>query len=393
MDLQVGANFRYYSPRSYGTIFTDTLVNFADTLENGSADRNAEFTKLSLWEVGGYIQGTKRFFDNKFVVNASARIDKNQNFQPQFSPRLSLSSNFKNNNIRVGVQSAFRTPTLQNQYINLDLGPITLLGNLNGYDNIYTLNSVTTFNDSLAALNGDLNAIDPAILKKVNYAKLKPEQVKTIEIGYRGVIKGKLFIDADFYYNEYTNFIADVRIVAPLDGATAGEESGFDAIVTKDYSVYQVPVNSTKKVNSMGGGLSLAYYFPKGYQVSANYTYANLITETLEEDLIPGFNTAPHKVNVGLTGKNVWKNLGFNTNFQWVNGFEWQSTFGTGQIPSYHIWDAQLNYNFNVKESKMIVRLGCSNILDKKRREVFGGPMIGRMIYTSVGFDLQKKKK
>ncbi len=393
MDLQVGANFRYYSPRSYGTIFTDTLVNFADTLENGSADRNAEFTKLSLWEMGGYVQGTKRFFENKLVINASARVDKNQNFQPQFSPRLSVSTNFKNNNIRVGVQSAFRTPTLQNQYINLNLGPITLLGNLNGYDNVYTLNSVTTFNDSLAALNGDLNAIDPAILKKVNYAKLKPEQVKTIEIGYRGVIKGKLFIDADFYYNEYTNFIADVRIVAPLDGAIAGEESGFDAIVTKDYSVYQVPVNSEKKVNSMGGGLSLAYYLPKGYQVSANYTYANLITETLEEDLIPGFNTAPHKVNVGLTGKNVWKNLGFTTNFQWVNGFEWQSTFGTGQIPSYHIWDAQLNYNFNVKESKMIVRLGCSNILDKKRREVFGGPMIGRMIYTSVGFDLQKNKK
>ena len=393
MDLQVGANFRYYSPRSYGTIFTDTLVNFADTLENGSADRNAEFTKLSLWEMGGYVQGTKRFFENKLVINASARVDKNQNFQPQFSPRLSVSTNFKNNNIRVGVQSAFRTPTLQNQYINLNLGPITLLGNLNGYDNVYTLNSVTTFNDSLAALNGDLNAIDPAILKKVNYAKLKPEQVKTIEIGYRGVIKGKLFIDADFYYNEYTNFIADVRIVAPLDGAIAGEESGFDAIVTKDYSVYQVPVNSEKKVNSMGGGLSLAYYLPKGYQVSANYTYANLITQTLEEDLIPGFNTAPHKVNVGLTGKNVWKNLGFTTNFQWVNGFEWQSTFGTGQIPSYHIWDAQLNYNFNVKESKMIVRLGCSNLLDKKRREVFGGPMIGRMIYTSVGFDLQKKKK
>ena len=80
MDLQVGANFRYYSPRSYGTIFTDTLVNFADTLENGSADRNAEFTKLSLWEMGGYVQGTKRFFENKLVINASARVDKNQNF-------------------------------------------------------------------------------------------------------------------------------------------------------------------------------------------------------------------------------------------------------------------------------------------------------------------------
>jgi outer membrane receptor protein involved in Fe transport len=393
MDLQVGANFRYYSPRSFGTIFTDTLVNAGDTLANGSADVNAEFTKISLWEVGSYVQATKRMFDNKLVINASARIDKNQNFLPQFSPRLSVSTNFKNNNIRVGVQSAFRTPTLQNQYINLNLGPITLLGNLNGYDNIYTLNSVTAFNDSLTALNGNLNAIDPTILKTATYGKLKPEQVKTIEIGYRGVIKGKLFIDADFYYNEYTNFIADVRIVKPLDGAVAGEASGFDAIVTKDYSVYQVPVNSTKKVNSMGGGLALAYYLPKGYQVSANYTYANLITKTLESDLIPGFNTAPHKFNVGFTGKNVWKNLGFNTNFQWVNGFEWQSTFGTGQVPSYYIWDAQINYNFDIKDSKMVVRLGSSNLLNKQRREVFGGPMIGRMIYTSIGFNIGSNKK
>ena len=55
--------------------------------------------------------------------------------------------------------------------------------------------------------------------------------MKTIEIGYRGVIKGKLFIDADFYYNEYTNFIADVRIVAPLDGAIAGE--GYERLVRR----------------------------------------------------------------------------------------------------------------------------------------------------------------
>ena len=115
--------------------------------------------------------------------------------------------------------------------------------------------------------------------------------------------------------------------------------------------------------------------------------------EYLEEDLIPGFNTPPHKVNVGLSGKNVWKNLGFNTTFQWVHGYEWQSTFGTGYVPNYHVWDMQVNYPFDIKASKMIVRLGCSNVLNYKRREVFGGPMIGRMIYTSLGFNLDKPKK
>jgi iron complex outermembrane recepter protein len=392
VNLQVGANGRYYVPRSFGTIFSDTLVNAGDTLANGTADRNAAFVQLNQWEVGGYIQATKRLFDDKLIVNASARIDKNQNFLPQLSPRLSVGYTYKNNNFRIGAQSAFRTPTLQNQYIDLNLGPIRLLGNLNGFENLYTLNSVTAFNDSLEALNGNLNAIDPNLLKAQNYDKLRPEQVRTLEVGYRGMVKGKLMIDADFYVNQYSNFIADVRVVRPLNGAVAGEDSGFDAIVTKNYEVYQLPVNSSKVVNALGGGIAASYFLPKGYVATVNYTYAQLLTETLEEDLIPGFNTPPHKVNIGLSGKNVWKNLGFNTNFQWVHGYEWQSTFGTGYVPNYHVWDLQLNYPFEIKESKMVVRLGCSNMLNFQRREVFGGPRIGRMIYTSVGFNLDKPK-
>ena len=154
-------------------------------------------------------------------IMGSIRVDKNQNFEPQFSPRLSIAYTSKTHNIRIGAQSAFRTPTLQNQYINLDLGPITLVGNLKGQENLYTLNSVTAFKDSLAAVNGDLNAVNKNILKAQNYSALKPEQVKTIEVGYRGLIKNKLYIDADVYFNQYTNFIADVRVVRPQNGAVA----------------------------------------------------------------------------------------------------------------------------------------------------------------------------
>jgi outer membrane receptor protein involved in Fe transport len=224
-----------------------------------------------------------------------------------------------------------------------------------------------------------------------SFAALKPEQVKTLELGYRGLIKNKLYIDADVYFNQYTNFIADVRIVKPLNGAVAGEESGFDAIITDQYEVYQVPVNSEKTVNSLGGSLGLSYPINNKYQASMNYTFAQLLTETLEEDLIPGFNTTPHKVNLGVTGKNIFKNLGFTTNFQYVHGFEWQSTFGTGQIPAYTVWDVQLNYPFKVKDADMVLRLGSSNVLNQARREVFGGPMIGRMIYTTIAFNADKK--
>lgn len=392
-DLLFGSNFRYYSPNSFGTIFSDTLINASDTLSDGSANPKAAFNKLSLWEIGAFLQASKKFLGDKIRVIGSVRLDKNQNFEAQFSPRFSIAYNLKSHNFRIGAQSAFRTPTLQNQYINLNLGPITLIGNLNGINNVYTLNSVNVFRDSLDAVNGDLNAVDHTLLKAKEFKALRPEQVKTIEIGYRGMIKNKLFIDADLYVNQYTNFIADVRLVQPTNGAIAGQESGFDAIVTDLYEVYQVPVNSDKTVNSFGAGLGLSYTLSKKYQTNINYTYAKLLTESLEEDLIPGFNTTPHKLNIGVTGKNIWKNLGFTSNFQYVQGFEWQSTFGTGRIPTYTVWDLQFNYPFKVKDNELTIRLGSSNILNQKRREIFGGPMIGRMIYTTIGFNLEKNKK
>ncbi len=392
LDLQAGANFRFYSPRSFGTIFSDTLLNPADAREDGSIDKKANYRKLGVWELGAYVQGTKKLLDDKLKIQASVRIDKNQNFLPQFSPRLSVSYNLNSHNFRIAAQSAFRTPTLQNQYILLDLGPISLLGNLNGFDNLYTLNSVNAFNDSLALAGQDLNEVDPNTLKSISYGKLKPEQVFTVETGYRTILWNKLYIDADFYWNRYTNFIGDVRVVRPLNDAVAGQESGFDAIVTKNYEAYQIPVNSQKIVNSLGAGIGLTYYPIKGLQVGANYTYAKLLTGDLEDEIIPGFNTAPHKVNLNITGNRIWKGLGFASNFQWVHAFEWQSPFGNGTIPSYHIWDLQLNYAIDFSQCTVTARLGSSNLLNFQRREIYGGPTIGRMLFASLVFNWNELK-
>ncbi|MFM7388910.1 MAG: hypothetical protein ACKO5L_12215, partial [Bacteroidota bacterium] len=55
-DLLVGASGRYYSPNSFGTIFSDTLLNPNDTLADGSANPNGAYNRLSLWEAGGFVQ-------------------------------------------------------------------------------------------------------------------------------------------------------------------------------------------------------------------------------------------------------------------------------------------------------------------------------------------------
>ncbi len=395
MSMQAGASFRRYDPQSYGSIFSDTLVNPGDTLANGSADLDAEFVDLSIVEYGGFVQLSKKVLKNKLNIMASFRADKNQNFKPQFSPRFSLIYTHKNHSFRVSAQQAFRIPTLQNQFILLDLGPLTIAGNLNGWDNLYTLNSVQDFKamyDSLDANGNYIGQIQPELLKTVTLKPLKPEQVQTIEVGYRGSLGGKLYLDLNGYYSIYKNFIGDIRVVQPHGTAVAGEESGEDAILTSSpdnetYTVYQLPMNATQNVASYGATVGLAYYFNNKYSATANYTYADLNTDDLGEDIIPGFNTPNHKVNVGVKGRKVVKNLGFAANFQWVDNYLWQSTFGTGPVNSYRIVDAQLSYEFPSYYST--IRAGASNLFNEERREIYGGPTIGRIFYVSWLFEIK----
>lgn len=398
LDVLVGANFRHYDPQSFGTIFADTLVNRADTLANGSADLNAKFVNLSVWEVGGFVQMSKKFFNDKFKIMASVRVDKNQNFAVQFSPRASLMYNLKGHIFRVSGQSAFRTPTLQNQFIRLDVGPLTIAGNLNGWDNLYTLESVTDFENYLDSVQTQGQWYDSVYddaarkLKTFSAKKIRPEQVKTIEVGYRGVVFKKLYIDATWYYNWYTDFIGEIRVVQP-ENASVYDQSGVDQLLSysptnESYTRYQIPVNATQQVRATGATIGLAYYLNEKYSATLNYTFAKLIDDDLDDPIIPGFNTPAHKINVGIKGRNVWKGLGFSANFQWVDKYLWQSTFGTGMIPSYSFLDLQLSYE--IPKWYTTLRLGASNVYNLKRQEAFGSPKIGAMVYGSILFDIKK---
>jgi outer membrane receptor protein involved in Fe transport len=51
--------------------------------------------------------------------------------------------------------------------------------------------------------------------------------------------------------------------------------------------------------------------------------------------------------------------------------------------------DAQVNYYF--PKASTTLKLGASNILDKKQFQTYGGPRIGRMAYVSIVYDWTKK--
>jgi len=373
----VGGNVRLYRPVSQGTIFSDTLTYTRDA--NGIALDSA-YRRITNHEFGMYTGVERTFGDWK--LNATVRVDKNQNFKWLATPAVSAVWNpAENNYLRASFSSAIRNPTLTDQYLFLNVGRATLLGNITGFSNLITLNS---FRDYLAVPFPTL-----ALLKRFDVAPIQPEKVKTFELGYRTTLFKKLYVDAGYYYSIYDNFI----------GYNIGIDADIDPFFGLDYrsiKAYRVAANSTNTVTTQGFALGGNLYFADYFMIQGNYSW-NRLNTAVDDPIIPAFNTPEHKYNIGISGRDMplaQKNKkllwGFNVNYKWIEGFTFEgSPQFTGYIPTYDMVDVQVN--LNVVRWNTTFKLGAANVFDKRRYQTYGGPLIGRMAYVSMVYDWKKK--
>ena len=127
VDVFVGGNFRRYHLDSKGTIFADTAG------------------PININEFGGFVQFQKRLFKEILKITASGRYDKSKNFKGRFTPRITASVRVaRDNNIRLSFQTAYRFPSTQDQYINLNTPGSKLIGGLPSFQTFYNFD-VTRF--------------------------------------------------------------------------------------------------------------------------------------------------------------------------------------------------------------------------------------------------------
>jgi outer membrane receptor protein involved in Fe transport len=218
---------------------------------------------------------------------------------------------------------------------------------------------------------------------------IQPEKVKTLEVGYRTTLFDRLYVDAGYYYSFYNDFI----------GYNIGIYSEFDpqTLLPQNTRVYRVAANSTNQVTTQGVAVGLNYYFFKYYMLGGNYSW-NRLNSTIDDPIIPAFNTPEHKYNVSFSGRDVPLNLGFvrlkktgfNINYKWVQGFTFEgSPQFTGGIPNYELLDAQVNATFDRIHTTL--KIGAANLLDNQVAQTYGGPRIGRMAYASLVYDFSKR--
>ncbi len=353
-DILVGVNYRQYVLNSQGTLFADST---------GS---------ISISEYGAYLQASREV-TSKLNITASGRYDKNQNFEGRFTPRVTaLYKVSKGNNIRLSYQTAYRFPSNQQQFINLQVGATRLIGSDPSFKD-YIGYGTNPLYVATSVLAGTPTIVVPAAVK--------PESVTSYELGYKGLLAGdKLLIDLVGYYGQYQNFLSRLNTIQTTTGVAA------DISNPQRRRNISIVVNATGKVSAYGFGASADYRLPRNFTIGGN------VSSDVLDNVPAGFNAffnAPRyraNANFGNTGFGHANKLAFNVAYKWQDAFLYQGDFATGDIPSVQTVDAQ--FSVKLPQNKSIIKFGANNLLNQYYYNGIGNSRIGGLYYVSFGFNV-----
>jgi len=343
-EIIIGGNAKQYVLNSKGTVFID---------EPGHP--------VTINELGAYTMLSKTVLSDRLKLSFAGRVDKNEDFKTQFTPRATAVVKLaKDQNLRFTYQTAYRFPSTQQKYIHLDVGSYTLLGGLPWIQDYMDVKANTAY--------------DVTTGEAFVYQNLKPEKMRSFEIGYKAFFatttaKQGLLVDVYGYLGSYRDFLGRNILYQPSTG-----------------KFFSTVLNSSTKVKTYGYGLGLDYKLSNNFSLFFN-AYSDVITD------VPGgfaayFNTPKYRLNTGVANAGFGKKgrLGFNAILRWQDAFEWEGELANGPVDAYTTVDAQISYKFPKVNS--LIRLGGTNIFNKYYKTGCGNPEIGGLYYISYGFNL-----
>ena len=353
---------------------------------------------LIYYKTGGFVQASRSFFAERLKVTGSLRVDKNRYFDARLNPRVSaVYSPTDNHNFRASYQTGYRFPSLFEAFSNVNSGGVKRVGGLKImsqgiFENSYFRTSIDVFQ---AAINTDVNtnkltteqAIqkNKGLLKPNTYTYIQPEQVNSIEVGYKGLFfTRKLYVDVDFYYNIYRNFIAQVEANIPK-----GRNPDSLAYYLADRNLqdrYRLWTNSKTKVYNYGASLGLRYSAGRNWIISGNASLARLDRADQGDGLEEAFNTPKWIINVGIANPAVWQSFGFSINYKYQSSFLWQSSLATGIVPAINTFDAQVSYMLS--KPSLSFKLGGTNLFNRPYTTFTAGPSVGGFYYLTVALQV-----
>ena len=389
----VGLDARVYEVIPDGNNFVDFSRPLAERTQPGG--RNQYYAKY-----GGFVQATKLLLGDRLKLNASLRLDQNPEFSPKLNPRVAAVYTIaQKHNLRASYQNGWRFPALFEALSFVNNGNVRRVGGLArvneglGYlENSYTLSSLDNFT---AAVNADVAAglaqnaaalKNRAILVVADLPATQPEHINAFEAGYKSVLlDNKLALDLDVYYNIYNGFLGQVEVAVPKTDAVGTDAAVLDMLTRSKQDRYRVFTNARNAYKSYGSSVGLTYNFFRKFTVGGNINYNNITENKAKDVFVTAFNTARWATNISFANREIARNIGFNIVWRWQDSFLWESQLANGVVPAYSTVDAQ--FNVRIPALKTTIKIGGTNLINKRYIQYAAGPTIGGLYYVAITFD------
>jgi iron complex outermembrane receptor protein len=352
--------------------------------------------------------------DIRFIT--ALRLDNHSNLGNFLSPKFALTKKIGENNFRATWARAYSMPSIFFQYANSNG---IVYGNGAG---IRYIPNGSKYNEaSIKSTKG-----------------LEAEETNTWELGYRGKLLKKLYIDINYYNSLNMNFLSPPL---PVDGRALDVNGipvvpAIPGVITND-TLQKASFNSFfnyGKVKAYGIDIGLTYSFNTFVNFTVKYSWfgSDITTDEIKNDANKdGFvsleeasiNAPKNKIVTILGFQNLWKQKVFvniSARFTGQHDFYSGSHIGTalgkgsrGKVfwgaepltnePRYYIknfdWGPLggftiIDLSAGCKLNNMTsLNMGVTNLLNSKQLEFVGSPPIGRLIMFELKVHLPNSNK
>ena len=398
----VGGTYQKDKPNTYGTSLAD------------------KDQKIEVTQYGGALQLEKTLPADMKLVGA-ARLDNHSLFGNMFAPKLALVKGVPGGAVRLTWGKAFAAPIILFQRASV-FGLV--FGNGSGVKYIP---------------NGT-NANEPNSVATT--VSLKPEEINTWEIGYKGTVTKKLYIDINGYYGQSQNFLSPAisvggRALSVGDIPIATNTLLFPGVVNTS-GVLNGAAFSTYfnygEVASYGVDLGVNYYFSDHVNLAIKYSWfgSDITKDNIKNDANRdgyvsleerNLNAPKNRIAGTLSFQNLAKGKMFlNLSARWVEEFDMYSgsqigtkegqgkrgvvygginpvnnlprlyvkNFNWGPLGGFTTVDITTGYKFSEMFS---VAGSVSNLFDTEQREFVGSPSIGRLFSVELRATIPNSSK
>jgi outer membrane receptor for ferrienterochelin and colicins len=358
VDGTVGVQGRMYLPDSGGTYLADAAGEDIDASE-----------------IGGYAQASYKLLDQRLRLVGALRVDHHSDYATQLSPKAAVVVKVQDNhNVRAGYNHAIKSPTiLENNLLIQNM----FRGNKTGY----------VVRD---AAGMTVDTIDP----------LSPERVNGFELGYKGIVGNRLFVDAVVYESFYRDFISPLTQSAnPAAGTFAYLPDGMIVGEGTPTAGALFTYRNFGAAHVRGADVGVSWRPLDTVDLSSSVSAIDLVDFTQSNP-----NIAPLLLNVPtlkLKASATISNLGIPNYYVTLSGryqsayaFEsgyWSSSrfFADqgGKVPDRFVADVGAGYAFPKQNLKLTATV--ANVLNDQKVDVVGSPIPGRLAFLQLEYAYQ----